>query len=93
VAAALSASPIDAMLKSILLDITLFEAYTTLAPQNIPDIRVKRSDMARADLKAWANGNTYCPLPLLTDGKVGRGRIAYGEVNTTAKPSGTSFNF
>jgi hypothetical protein len=93
VVASLTANPMDSMLKRILLDLTLFEAYKVLAPQNIPDIRVKCSDMARADLKAWGNGSTYCPLPLIVDEKKGRGRIAFGAISTNELPSGLKTNY
>lgn len=64
-------------LVSAMLDISLYHIHSRIAPRNIPDLRVKRYDDARAWLQSANKGDITPNLPLLQPNKP---RIRWGSV-------------
>lgn len=59
-------------LLTYVIDITLYHVHSRIAPRNIPDLRVKRYDDARAWLRAAAKGDITAALPELAPPQGGR---------------------
>lgn len=66
----------DQQMVTYVIDLVLYHVHSRIAPRNIPDLRVKRYDDARAWFKACAKGDVTPALPLLQP-KQGM-RIRYG---------------
>ncbi len=63
------------------IDIALYHVHCRIAPQNIPDIRVKRYDDAKKWLKMAADGDVTADLPVIQP-RTGA-RIRYGSLVRT----------
>jgi hypothetical protein len=63
-------------LLTYIIDIALYHLHSRISPRNIPDLRVKRYDDARAWLKAVARGEVTANLPAIQPAS--GSRIRYG---------------
>lgn len=90
--AAFAAVPVNPMLVRILVDLLLFELYTQVMPQNIPQSRGVRYDNARADLTKWSNGTYLCPLPEIVSRDLDSTNVyAWGDAYSAMRKDGGNY--
>jgi hypothetical protein len=65
------------LLRTYVIDITLYHAHSRIQPRNIPEWRIQRRDDAIDFLKQIKKGDITMSLPIYSDATVGQ-RISYG---------------
>jgi len=65
------------LLRTYVIDITLYHAHSRIQPRNIPEWRIQRRDDAIDFLKQVKKGDITLNLPIYSDTSIGQ-RISYG---------------